>query len=700
MTRVVNPYSFVPFGSEKVERQPLSIPTGSDSLSGYLDVRLTAKSPLIIPDGAHCEAEQVLDRLNRPAEHRIYRFFTLPDGTNAIPGSTLRGLIRGVYEAVSNSCVPFARSGNPISMRTPVYGSYKDRGLLEYDADRKIWILYDTHVFRRAIQPYEIGRDGKYRDFSCAQQVYFRAENGDILDIKAKIPAGDASGWQSGWLQFHRPVAPDRPYHICILRKNRELHRWANDDEPYRLLRNALKETVDHSAIRDIHTQRALLEALDNAEKSGGCVPVWYLKLGDNPHSENYHLSPSSIGRVAQRNSWKDVMGAHVPCDGRAGYCPACLLFGSLGSGSDDGFRGHLSFTDARVSVETGLTLHTLPILASPREQAYEFYLQRPEQKATFWNYDYYGEKTRFGIRYFNVQPGPRGRKFYWHGEVLPDAGKSGMNASMEAMDAGAVFRFRIYFDRITQEQLNDLIWVITLGDNREDSPLRHKLGHAKPLGYGSVKLLVERCVLRKLRCEGGKLTYALRERPVEVRACSFGVRYPDAMKALLAICNVNSVRGCKVEYPKAKVRKTGEWEIYEWFSRNHTNPNRLQTLPLPQDTDISVHLFDEGDGKAPGRQPGRTSTGFAAGDPAAGLNWSELFSRYPRGSKLHGRFKSLHGKTATIRLSEINCDAGLTVRPGDNAYLTKLKSGAELEFVVENIDIFHKAISLKPGKR
>ena len=106
---VVNPYDFIPFGNGP-ERRPLEAHSDGLLHSGWFDVTLRIKTPLIIPDGSHFTTEDVSVRKGekeRMEQHRHYRFFRRPDGTLSIPGSTLRGLIRSVYEAATDSCLPF-----------------------------------------------------------------------------------------------------------------------------------------------------------------------------------------------------------------------------------------------------------------------------------------------------------------------------------------------------------------------------------------------------------------------------------------------------------------------------------------------------------------------------------------------------------------------------------------------------------------
>ena len=61
----------------------------------------------------------------------------------------------------------------------------------------------------------------------------------------------------------------------------------------------------------------------------------------------------------------------------------------------------------------------------------------------------------------------------------------------MEGIGEGS-FRFKVYFENLTQEQLDELATLLCLGENNKDGNLCFKLGHGKPLGFGSAKIVIE----------------------------------------------------------------------------------------------------------------------------------------------------------------------------------------------------------------
>ena len=302
-------------------------------------------------------------------------------------------------------------------------------------------------------------------------------------------------------------------------------------------------------------------------------------------------------------------MGVHAPCESTDKLCPACLLFGTI---NGKGMKGHVRVTDAMPEGEWKPEIHTLQILGEPRTSAFEFYLKKPrENRVTYWNFDFYGKNVQVpGERltrteYYDLgEAAPRGRKLYWHSPPAPDASKNHMNATMEAMQGR--FTFRIYFDQITNQQLQDLIWVITLGENREDSMKQHKLGHAKPLGYGSVKLVVTEKMVRLIAAEKDTLKVRLERTDGDNLQTEQGGNTDlnsDAMENLLRICDVRSVpKNVPVMYPKALNKKY----IYTWFAENRKESKYMQILPDVLDKELTLSGSWNEREKIPSRMEGR----------------------------------------------------------------------------------------------
>ena len=168
-----------------------------------------------------------------------------------------------------------------------------------------------------------------------------------------------------------------------------------------------------------------------------------------------------------------------------------------------------------------------------------------------------------------------------------------------------------MYFDGIQPQQLSDMIWTITFGENSADSTRLHKIGHAKPLGYGSVKLLITNGAIRKVKKTKTGLSAELVPLNIDVNKaggtnCGItmgesGISLNAELKAdesrkkimnnILKICDADVSENLNIRYP-VKVTKKGEEEIFEWFSKNrNVNKHHISPDTLPNPTDKKLTL-------------------------------------------------------------------------------------------------------------
>lgn len=660
MTEFVNPYNFVPFEENGPLRpdsktvEAYSKP--SELISGWMDVVLEPKTILVVPDGKARASKERDARVLSDDDvkaHKYFRFFRLsqPDGMLAIPGSSLRGMIRSIYETASNSCLPFLLDDEDITIRIPTYASIKKQkmmpdglwqhddtnsegvGLLAYDKGLHEWKLYEAisysvddpiytdtkyvkvkdrdgqlvNVDVDVPENHRLGKvliNGKYMvgesravEYTCGQKVHF-IPNGYMCTLTQDEKQ------EVGWLQFNKPVGlsakklkKDRypAYHVRVLQPWKEIPL---DSEARKGLYKEYKSVLESTNTKEAESLRQRLEEVK--QKGEGMVPVWYLSVTrkvDGKETTLYYLSEGSISRVPQKRKWKHIMGSYSPCENTGEMCPACLLFGTT---NGDARRGRVRFTDALpISKLKDTVWRELPILAQPRPSAYEFYLRKPASDATYWNYDFYSRGNRNSTEHVDIDPAtPRGRKMYWHWnnepQEMPESQKTEHNkhlySTMEALepDESNQFHFRVYFDRVTKDQLKQLKWVITLGDNSPDGNYCHKLGHGKPVGYGSVKLTVEQICIRKLQFNESGIRYLPQKTPQEQGKvdCPWGDKegnLPVRIQALLRMADINFTKGKTVSYPHYR----NSPDVFAWFAKNRMNANNLVTLPEPLDESL-----------------------------------------------------------------------------------------------------------------
>ena len=132
--KFINPYNFVSVNWNKTNRKTIEDHLQQDRISGFFDCELKTVTPLAIP----------YERTDENG-HGVYSFLRNPkDNMPMIPGSSLRGCIRTVYETVSDSCLVTADVGGQFTKRASM-GEAGKPGLLI--REKNGWKLYEAERF-------------------------------------------------------------------------------------------------------------------------------------------------------------------------------------------------------------------------------------------------------------------------------------------------------------------------------------------------------------------------------------------------------------------------------------------------------------------------------------------------------------------------------------------------------------------------
>lgn len=167
---------------------------------------------------------------------------------------------------------------------------------------------------------------------------------------------------------------------------------------------------------------------------------------------------------------------------------------------------GRVFFEDARfVGAANGVWLSPVPIiphvLSGPKATTFQHYLVQdrnaghdPDRKETLAHYGSPPDTTEI-----------RGHKLYWHRGSSPEIEASSKEREHEKqltriipVKPGVRFTFTVHFENLGPEELGALCWALALpGEHGKE--YCHKLGMGKPLGMGAVKIkprlfLSERC--------------------------------------------------------------------------------------------------------------------------------------------------------------------------------------------------------------
>lgn len=546
--RFINPYNFVSLGKNKnyISEEANSVNENKKTYTGMLQCRMITKTPIFIPNSS-CDHAFITTKENEL--HKNYDFFSysnLMEGeargnykNPVIPGSEIRGMLRSVYEVLSNSCLSSIQdkklTGRITIPKKPGIVEYRDGKLTLYAANR---IPLQTYKNEKRKRVYKldvkkgtiIGDDRKEHKNNTWVKIEF-GKNERFFDNAREV----GTGRQPGILYIGEAMERKTKDAIFIKR--------GVSSKDYEKIKAAMEKMEE---LLEVYRDETVNIKLKEKEHEGGkhfgypsvrvpSIPkkdqdadsftfaVWF-----EEQAEHLYFAPACISRTAYYNTLRQFYKGYEPCENTKNLCKACQLFGMVQDRA--AHSSAIRISDAKLcnlpeieDMESYLKQSvyypsddgyiTLKILASPKSSAKEFYLKQPFNCLT-WNYDF---KT---LRYdgMNVEgkwlnegeKRIRGRKFYWHNpnmkfsEEIPNE----LNVSVRPLQEKSQFSFRVYFEQITEEQLKELIWTITLGDNNESGDHCHKIGMGKPLGMGSVKLVVDQIAFRRLKCGNGTVEY------------------------------------------------------------------------------------------------------------------------------------------------------------------------------------------------
>lgn len=680
--RFLNPYNFVrtlrvhdPSQSPLLGRVSPPPHDRYIGLSGRITCRLTVVTPLFVSDSHAVEPDQ------GNAEHYHYRFFRDPEGNIAIPATSLRGAIRNVFEAVTNSCFMHLSGENEsgdtrLSYHLPpgealklVPGRVRKQGdewQLELlpgttvvTPDRRpsgpqyaAWVMFYRPILKSRTKvrvphsPYskrKLVPDRGYRHkesyWAIIEKVRHPLRHFEFWNVVAMAEEQDdlpnaQPGQQivRGYLCINNQNIENKHDERFFFRdpKNTSFSQpLPLSDEVRRRYRELIMDYQERHS-KEVESRQRRGEPLDEpvgkkpalsrfiADKKakdlqdGDLVYAMLERRGMGVRVK--FLVPVSVPRVGYENTVGSLLFPSDlrACDSIAELCPACRVFGWVHPNppQDDGaiavaYAGRVSFSHAlRTKAVDGEFSVTLAILSTPKPTTSRFYLRPkhgkpqnglPDKKV---NYDAPDQVLR-------------GRKFYrHHGEQLSEAeykasadnGKGDQNRTVhDVQPPGTQFEFTVHFENLARLELGALLWSL------EIEGWHHRIGYAKPLGFGSATVEVisletmdwERR-LSSLDETGWDNILAKKDELVlefkQAMARRYGRQFEELdnvrdLKALLA-----ASPPLPVHYPRPSKEPLPDGRNYEWFvgnKRSGRNAGPRLTLPLAEDDTEGLPLID-----------------------------------------------------------------------------------------------------------
>ena len=528
---IPSPYNFVPlpdwvylpeWGAQVSHDLPFR-----DGLSGEVHYTLTTDTPLLV-GGSDRSAPSDDD----PGE--VKPFYIAHEDRYAVPGSSLKGMLRAVVEIAGFGrmrMVDDARYG--VRDLTPgaktFYGDRMTRQVSKRCFERCFeprvragWLRFDGAQGCWRIAPCEFARvdhddlsaysgdewwDEVKREPQCKKKyVQWRRKMGDRFTVsfdttsepeRHKHSCGQliyrracnlGAGEQQGRLVFTGQPAARKPKSERKPGRSQGKHmEFIFFDEQQETLVVSDRVWQDFQLI---HAESEEWSYWRDKQE----FPVFYLPDGEGGVES---LGLAMMFRVAYEFSIGDMI-AHTASEHRdtpgvaRGYDLADLLFGAVGEKPADALRGRVS-VDTAVA-ESGLTPRKgrATVLSSPKPTYYPNYVRQTSSDNNHLDTDGYATYSPRGAA---AKPEIRGFKRYpaRPPEEAHAPKPSGDNRKIQTilhpLPEGTSFQGRLRFHNLRPVELGALLWALTWGNSTD---LRHRLGMAKPYGFGQVACRVD----------------------------------------------------------------------------------------------------------------------------------------------------------------------------------------------------------------
>lgn len=486
------PYSFVPFCPKLIQRYSTveQLPPhdiwDKDLLTGEIQVTITAETPIFISNGAARDDIKGWKDLD---------FYRAVDNRYAIPGSSLRGLIRTNMQILGMGLI------RPnVDFDDDTY-FYRDFTSASASLGGRVKATYDTILGVETVKNKTIA--------TAVQGGYLHCENGKytIVPVQGKVltitrESNIAEKWRERWafteeiwyqtvdtevtaLSADKPQEDDWLHGTLLgtgwMKKVKNLYIFPDEDTSkeakiVELTQNEINIYKDDWKMRKNSLSGTRKEKQDSEfwalPEEGYAKPVFYISNG----------MTTSFGmcqylRVAYGHSLSYYLPeAHKQIKGLFLDYPNAIL----------GFSENKISYRSRVSVDDIVAVgepKTMPlvemILGEPKPSFYPNYMIDGKN----FNDDYQNDQER-------VRGYLRGFKQYWmkpEEKTTVPADKKKVASAIKALPEGTKFTGTIRYKNLHEDELGLLLWCLQLNNSCSQN-----IGKAKPYGYGRISIHID----------------------------------------------------------------------------------------------------------------------------------------------------------------------------------------------------------------
>lgn len=538
----VNPYSFVPLPDVAPERRqpPGHSRRRAELLHGRIDVSFTALSPILVRDRGEGENEKDVTLLPRR------------NGNVVIPGSSVKGALRSVFEAFTGSCmrvvdrdyVPAYRD----VLRAANRAGWSLVEVVEVDRERRpirvrksagdpVWFSLD--VLQDVLRQDGVRTGAQFVLTGSPKRVGTGAGRRDEVRSPSDVAPLGADGRVMTLLVTDFKARPKDKGVCFVAAALKEDPVTVNvTSDAWRRFEAALDGGQDLKRGKKLQVVKGEMIAVRISTSVSRGTAYRQVQGVVNPRSNKGEAGlreghvvwarfegADTITDLAFAQTWRhgadgESLGERIPrafhaCTGSEGLCPACSVFGSAntkgaGADKDQAYRGHLRFNDWSVNGPTQRI--DLAPMGLPRPGSGQMYLSHGG--------DTLPVEAKIGkppLREWGSELDARearqirGRKFYWRVGDAPgrpprykehrshsgaDNQRTLLN-EVELIGAGATISGSIRFENVTLEQLGAVVASLAPASLRafqheyrsdDAGAFCFTVGGGKPLGLGALE--------------------------------------------------------------------------------------------------------------------------------------------------------------------------------------------------------------------
>ena len=492
------PYRFVPLSSLIVfphwADQVSHDRPFSDGISGELNIQIHNTAALCV--GGQ-QDKSLDDQVNQ------VHFYRTPDNTLAIPGSSLKGMLRNVVEIASFSRfkqvedqklgvrdISEANNFYANKMRNP------SAGWLNFRNDK--WTITPCSFMR-------VHQEQIIKHFNIPYEVWIEKNTTQLryeTDIKLcpEINFEEQSETHNNKVLANLLRHDGKKGHLVLTgqpgkgfkENGAKKHEFIFYDH-----QKEKEEPVDSDAMSDfMQTHESTKEwqfLFSQITKLSLGIPVFWHKENGKVRS----LGLTMMYKLAYKNSLHDAI-KHTSPKHLNTQLPdmADLIFGYISdaeshSSVPDSLKGRVNILTAHLEgEEPELKWSKNTVLSTPKPKYYPLYVQqmhtKPNSKPVFnqlmQNTVKLSGWKRYPVKPVNIQN-------------PPDKRKSDVQVRLEQLTEGQQFNGKIVFHNLRPIELGALVWALTFGGRDK---LRHSLGMGKPYGLGQLRIAVTQARLRR----------------------------------------------------------------------------------------------------------------------------------------------------------------------------------------------------------